>query len=61
MTIIEAEQHVGDTVVYDDGYGGREDGTIVRVNHQYVFVRYGGTSVKATAPERLNLLSEMLS
>jgi len=45
-------------VVYDPGFGPREDGIISSVGEQYVFVRYKGDFFgKATDPARLTLLA----
>lgn len=58
MTLDEARQHIGAGVVYDPGYGPKEDGVISSVGEQYVFVRYKGDFFgKATEPARLTLLS----
>lgn len=56
ITLDEARQHIGAAVVYDPGYGPKEDGIIVRVNDSYVFVWYGIDDVKATRPSDLVLL-----
>jgi hypothetical protein len=56
MTLEEARNHIRAGVVYDSGHGQLEDGTIVRVNQQFVFVRYANNAVKATPPEKLTLL-----
>jgi hypothetical protein len=40
MTLDEARQNIGAGVVYDPGYGSKEDGVISSVGEQYVFVRY---------------------
>lgn len=56
MTLEEARNHIRAGVVYDPGHGQLEDGTIVRVNQQFVFIRYGN-NVRATSPEKLTLLS----
>lgn len=60
MTLDEARENIGAGVVYDPGHGTREDGVIVRVSQQYVFVRYGHSSIKATPAEKLTLLSKAL-
>lgn len=58
MTLDEARRHIGDVVVYyDGGLGSREDGTIVRVSQQFVFVRYD-SGIQATLPEQLTLLEK---
>lgn len=59
MTLVEARDGVGRAVVYDDGHGKREDGTIVRVSGNYVFVRYShnDSSIQATPADRLEFLS----
>ena len=61
LTLTEAQKHIGDAVVYDDGHGAREDGTITRVLGPYVMVRYShnDNSIKATLPEHLTLLAGM--
>ena len=61
MTLEEARKHIRAVVVYDPGHGPLEDGVIVRVNQQFVFVRYASNSVKATPPEKLTLLSALQS
>lgn len=60
MTLEEAHQHIGDAVVYDDGFGLRQDGTITGTGKQFVYVRYGhnDSSIKATRPQDLRLLSD---
>lgn len=66
MTLDEARQNVGAGVVYDAAphltrigiqHDQKEDGTISSVGDQYVFVRYGHSSVKATPAESLTLLA----
>ncbi|UAK38376.1 hypothetical protein K8O93_00825 [Gordonia bronchialis] len=58
MTLDECRENIGRAVVYDAGYIGarKEDGVIVDVGPTYCFVRYG-SQVKATPPERLELLA----
>ena len=60
MTLDQARENIGAAVVYDDGYGKREDGTIVRVSERGVHVRYGhnDTSIALTPETSLRLLSE---
>lgn len=58
MTLGQARQAIGCSVIYNPGYGPREDGVIVRVSEQYVFVRYRGNETpKATLPSDLYLVS----
>lgn len=62
ISMDKARQHIGDAVVYDDGHGTRQDGTIFSVNESYVFVRYGhnDSSIRATNADDLTLLAESL-
>lgn len=62
ISLDQAEEHIGDAVVYDDGHGTRQDGTIVRVGERGVFVRYGhnDSSIALTPEASLTLLSESL-
>lgn len=57
MTLDEARENVGAGVVYRPAHGAAEDGAIVGVNEQYVFVQYvGDRAPKATRSEDLQLL-----
>ena len=58
MTLDEARNNIGRAVVYDDGHGPKQDGTITRVSTHGVFVRYGhnDTSVQLTPADRLAFL-----
>jgi hypothetical protein len=60
MTLDEARAHIGDTVVY--GHCHRpEEGEITSVRPPYVFVRYGWEPCsKATRPEDLTLLEDLI-
>jgi GrpB-like predicted nucleotidyltransferase (UPF0157 family) len=58
VTLEEAADHIGSTVVYapPDGPHLDETGVITAVTSRYVFVRYhGDTHSKATAPANLHL------
>lgn len=62
MTPAEARQRIVAGVVYSPHPGLHEDGEIVRVGDQYVFVLYrGDRTPKATLPEHLTFLSERAS
>lgn len=63
MTLDEARKHIGDAVIYDDGHGMRQDGTIVRVGERGVYVRYGhnDTSIALTPETSLRLLSSSMT
>lgn len=52
MTLDEARENIGRSVVYCPAHGSFEDGLIKSVNDRYVMVDYQG-NVKATAPEDL--------
>jgi hypothetical protein len=57
VTLDEAREHIGNGVVYDPGYGLKEDGVITSVKDPYVFVRYRGDQhSKATIPADLTPL-----
>lgn len=60
MTLEEARNHIGDSVIYTPFEGcdasELEFGTITSVNDSYVFVRYGNDTIsKATRPSDLRL------
>lgn len=56
MTIDEAADHLGATVIYLPNPGTVEHGGIESVKGSYVHVRYGSDDkTKATAPEFLEL------
>lgn len=56
MTIDQAADHVGASVIYRPTPEKVEHGVIEHVNASYVHVRYGtDTNAKATAPELLEL------
>lgn len=56
MTLDECRDNVGAGVVYDPGYGPREDGMILRVGDLYPFVLFvGDRTAKATPAEHLTL------
>lgn len=60
MTLEEAKQHIGDSVIYkpfkDCDKSQWEYGTITSVNDRYVFVRYGRDNYsKATRAEDLEI------
>lgn len=56
MTIDEAADHLGATVIYLPNPGTVEHGVIESVKGSYVHVRYGSDDkTKATAPEFLEL------
>ena len=58
MTLDEAEQHLGEGVVYRPAHGPAEDGTIVGTSDRFVFVQYvGDRGAKATDPGDLTLLA----
>ena len=58
MTLDEARDAIGQSVVYARPYGAREDGVITSVSSRFVFVRYGATVYgKATAAADLTFLS----
>lgn len=62
MTLDEASEHIGEAVVYMPVHGNREDGTIVRVGQNVVFVRYGhlDSNIKGTYPQDLTLLADSM-
>jgi hypothetical protein len=55
ITLQEARDNIGRSVVYVPRHGFREDGRISSVNNYYVFVRYRN-GVAATRPEDLEWL-----
>lgn len=56
MTIDQAADHIGATVIYRPNPATVEHGVIESVNDNYVHVRYGtGKTAKATAPDLLEL------
>lgn len=58
MTLDEARDHIGDGVVYTNGYAAPEDGMITGVSASLVFVRFkGGLHAKGTSPADLTLLA----
>lgn len=58
MTLEEAREHIEEGVVYTAAEGTVEDGVIVSVGEQFVFVRYGADkTAKATHPAALTLLA----
>ena len=61
MTLTEARKHIGAQVVYQGNPDQpAEDGTIVRVNEVYIFVRYRGYEhPMATYPRDLKLLAAL--
>jgi ribosomal protein L35AE/L33A len=62
VTITEAQQHVGDGVVYQQPGGRVEQGVITSVGGHWVFVRYGSdTGSKATHAANLTLLATVFS
>jgi hypothetical protein len=57
MTLDEARDHVGETVLYSSVPGEAEAGVIVTVGAKYVHVCYGrDRNAKATRPELLTLM-----
>lgn len=57
MTLDEAREHTGETVLYSSVPGEAEEGVIVTVGETYVHVRYGrDQNAKATRPELLTLM-----
>lgn len=57
MTLDEAAENIGAGVVYTSA-AGCEDGTIMSVTSQFVFVRYGADRWgKATHPSQLQFLA----
>ena len=59
MTLTEAGKLIGETVYYRPRLGfPAEAGVIVRINGQFVFVRYGNGTPKATRPADLHLTPE---
>lgn len=63
MNLDTARENIGAAVVYDDGHGTRQDGTIVRVGERGVYVRYGHNDISiALTPEtNLRLLATLLA
>lgn len=56
MTIDQAADHLGASVIYRPNPATVEHGVIESTNASYVHVRYGtDTTAKATAPELLEL------
>jgi hypothetical protein len=56
MTLIEAMNNIGESVIYTPTVGPTEQGIITSVNHKNVFVRYGSHKhSQATRPEDLKL------
>lgn len=61
MTLDEARENIGASVVYIGAHDAREYGVISSVRQHFVFVRYGTDDYgKATYPEDLELATASL-
>lgn len=59
MTLEECRLNTGRTVIYSDGYGTEDTGTITRTGRLWTFVRFGtGDTPSAVDPARLSLAAE---
>lgn len=59
MTLDEARDCIGRSVVYTSGYGPPEEGVITSASKTFAFVRYAGDlHAKGTDPASLTLVTD---